>query len=429
MLLFWLVILVMSLLAASFLFLPALRQGRVEALAGPAAINRDEQVLDLFNEHQQDLAKQLQQQSITQAQFEQLKAELELSLLDDMSEAQTVKTGQAKPWLLWSMSILVPLIALLMYQQRGALADLAILDLQHEKYQQDSLAGREGRAPDLQLALRLRDELVVRLADKPDNLQNHYLLASVAVELEQYTLAVKHFGYIVAADDQAVNIMAEMAQAIFLAADNRITPEVSQWVARVLSIDAAHPTALGLAGIEAYQKSDFVAAQLHWQQALLKMDPASGAAQSLRAGVQQARKLQGNPLVDESVVSESADQLAAEPAAGSTIYLDVSLDPEADVSPEQVVYIYARAWQGAPMPLAIQRVSVADLPLRVALDETMAMAPGMSITSAAQLELIARVSRDGGPRAQAGDWQASKGPVELAGLSGPVALVIGDRLP
>jgi len=424
MLLFWLVILVMSLLAASFLFLPALRQGRVEALAGPAAINRDEQVLDLFNEHQQDLAKQLQQQSITQAQFEQLKAELELSLLDDMSEAQTVKTGQAKPWLLWSMSILVPLIALLMYQQRGALADLAILDLQHEKYQQDSLAGREGRAPDLQLALRLRDELVVRLADKPDNLQNHYLLASVAVELEQYTLAVKHFGYIVAADDQAVNIMAEMAQAIFLAADNRITPEVSQWVARALSIDATHPTALGLAGIEAYQQSDFVAAQQHWQQALLKMDPASGAAQSLRAGVQQARKLQGSPLLGESEVGG-----AAESAAGPTIYLDVSLAAEADVSPEQVVYIYARAWQGAPMPLAIQRVSVADLPLRISLDETMAMAPGMSITSAAQLELIARVSRDGGPRAQAGDWQASKGPVELAGLLGPVALVIGDRLP
>jgi len=433
MLLFWLVMLLMSLLAASFLFLPALRQGQGEALSGGAPVNRDEQVLDLFNQHQQDLEQQLQQQSITQAQFEQLKAELELSLLDDMSVSKTAKVVQTKPWLLWSVGVLVPVIALMMYQHNGALADLSILDLQHDKYQQDTLAGREGRVPDLQLARSLRDELIGRVIDKPDNLQNHYLLASVAVELEQYTLAVKHFGYVVAADDTAVNVMAEMAQAIFLAAGNRITPEVSQWVARALSIDPTHHTALGLAGIEAYQKRDFAAAEQHWQQALLKMNPASGAAQSLRAGIEQARKLGGDALADAADAAVAgaglADPAPAEPLDVPTVYVDVSLAAGAEVSPEQVVYVYARAWQGAPMPLAIKRVSVADLPLRIQLDETMAMAPGMSITSAAQLELVARVSSDGGPRAQSGDWQASKGPLELDNLLEPVALVIGERLP
>lgn len=429
MLLFWMVILLMSLLAASFLFLPALRQGRVVESQDSLAVDRDAQVLDLFNEHRHELELQLQQQAITQAQFEQLNAELELSLLDDVSEGKNSNATQTRSWLLWSASVLIPVVAVLMYQQRGALVDLNILELQRDKYQQDLLASQEGRAPDSQLSIKLRDELVGRLEEKPENLQNHYLLASVAVELEQYTLAVKHFGAIVAADAKAANIMAEMAQAIFLAAGNRITPEVTQWVSKALAIDPALPTALGLAGIEAFQKQEFGAAQRHWQKALLKMNPASPAARSLIAGIQQASIKLGGQVATPGVEGDLAESSGAESVAGSKIILNVSLAADAQVSPEQVVYVYARAWQGAPMPLAIQRVTVADLPVRIQLDESMAMAPGMSITSAAQLELVARVSQDGGPRAQAGDWQASKGPIELSGLLEPVALVIGERLP
>ena len=175
MLSFWLVMVLMSLLAASFLFLPAMRQGRVESVES-VAVNRDEQVLDIFNDQLQAFTLQLQQQAITQVQFDQLKAELELSLLDDMAVSQKAATANAKPWVLWSAAVLVPVLALLMYQQQGALADLTIVDLQREKYQQDMTAVREGQASDLQLARDLRDQLVERLGDKPDNLQNHYLL-------------------------------------------------------------------------------------------------------------------------------------------------------------------------------------------------------------------------------------------------------------
>ena len=425
MLSFWVVLVAMALLAASFLFLPAWRQGR-NGGPEPVAVNRDEQVLDLFNEHQQDLQRQLDEGTITAAQGEQLKSELELTLLEDMSVAGEQRSGMAKPWLLWVAGLLVPVAALVLYQQRGSQADLEIVAFQHDKYRQDMMVNHEGSSPNPAAAIKLRDALSDRLQARPDNLQNRYLLARVAVELEEYQLAVEHYGYILSQDPKAVKVIAEMAQVVFLAADNRITPEVSQLVDRALEINPADATALGLKGIEAYQEDDLLAAADHWNKALAAMDPASGAAQSLRAGVRQVQTL----LAERGVAlpqTDTGEQQVTE-LGQSSISVAVSLAASAQVKPEQVVYIYARAWQGAPVPLAIQRVSVADLPLTITLDESMAMAPGMTITSFDQLELIARVSRDGGPRSQSGDWQASQGPLELATLKGVVKLVIADQI-
>ena len=53
-----------------------------------------------------------------------------------------------------------------------------------------------------------------------------------------------------------------------------------------------------------------------------------------------------------------------------------------------------------------------DLPLEFALDDSMAMAPGMRLSAYARVVVGARVSKSGQPTPQAGDLQ---------GLSAPVA--------
>jgi cytochrome c-type biogenesis protein CcmH len=80
------------------------------------------------------------------------------------------------------------------------------------------------------------------------------------------------------------------------------------------------------------------------------------------------------------------------------------------------------------MPLAITRIRVADLPAQVTLDNTMSMMAGMNLSSVPELELVARISRDGGPIAQEGDWQASKGPLNLGQLEDELSLVIDTQL-
>ena len=112
-------------------------------------------------------------------------------------------------------------------------------------------------------------------------------------------------------------------------------------------------------------------------------------------------------------------QAAKEPAAGASLAGTVSLDPSlaAKAAPGDTVFILARPADGSRMPLAIARITVAQLPYRFTLDDSMAMAPGATISSHAQITVVARVSKAGSAAPQKGDIEGSIGPV-APGASG-----------
>ena len=72
-------------------------------------------------------------------------------------------------------------------------------------------------------------------------------------------------------------------------------------------------------------------------------------------------------------------------------------------APEDSVFVYAKAMNGPPMPLAVKRLSVSDLPAQVTLSDSDAMIPNMNLSAFDQIVVGARVSKTGNPVAQAGD--------------------------
>jgi cytochrome c-type biogenesis protein CcmH len=83
---------------------------------------------------------------------------------------------------------------------------------------------------------------------------------------------------------------------------------------------------------------------------------------------------------------------------------------QARVQPGDAVFVFARAVSGPPMPLAVKRLSVADLPAEVSLSDSDAMMPQLKISGFEQVQLLARISRSG--NATAGEW---------VGISQPLA--------
>jgi cytochrome c-type biogenesis protein CcmH len=180
--------------------------------------------------------------------------------------------------------------------------------------------------------------------------------------------------------------------------------EPESLVRRALEIDPQNLKALALAGTAEFDRGDFAAAARTWERMLPLVPPGSQDARAIRENVAEARQRAGG---------QAPPTVAAAPVAAPSLRGTVRLSPglRDKVSPEDTLFIYARAEKGPALPLAILRRSARELPLEYALDDSMAMAAGMGLSSQPRVVITARVSRSGNARPQPGDLQGASGPV------------------
>jgi len=161
-----------------------------------------------------------------------------------------------------------------------------------------------------------------------------------------------------------------------------------------------------LQGIRSFELGDYQQAIVSWQTALRAIHPDTPQAQALQSGIVRARGQLGEAL--------------------PSLKVQVTISPELAISPEMVVYVYAREWQGMPMPLAVVKLQAADLPATVTLDDTMAMPGGKLLSSVETIEVVARLSVSGSATPAEGDLEGSTGALKIAD-HGEIVTVIIDR--
>lgn len=105
-----------------------------------------------------------------------------------------------------------------------------------------------------------------------------------------------------------------------------------------------------------------------------------------------------------AIVSFISFSAQAAPEAISGI---ITLSPKlvGKVSPNDIVYVLARATQGPRMPIAVIRKQVKDLPIQFVLDDSMAMRPQVKISDFNQVKVAARISKSGSAITQPGDYE------------------------
>ncbi|MEY4590931.1 MAG: cytochrome c-type biosis protein CcmI [Pseudomonadota bacterium] len=433
-------------LALGFIFWPLLRrsawQGNLQSATG-----QDATQAVLYREHLADLEKSQTIGEINQEQFEQLKIELQRTMIAEtgiaetgiaetrIAETQTIGTQPAAVpqkintggvWGLMVLALAVPLGAWGVYNHLGAKADWEIYQLLQTQRQLPD----DDQAKFQQVTQELLDKARARVEEKPKSPQLIYMLASFAMSSQDLSSAETYYRKLLALEPRSPQILAELAQVLFVKSQNVVTAEVRDMVKGALSIAPNIPTALSLAGIDEFQQGQFQKAIDYWSRALPMLDPQTQGYQALAGGIEKAKA--SLAAAGTSTTTEPAKASTDSPSPANTaspsIEVAVSIGKAASVSPGDTVFVYARAWQGAKMPLAIAKFPVSELPKTVRLDKSMAMAAGMDITTAPQLEVVARVSKSGSAISAPGDWQAAQGPVTLAEVKAPLTLVIETQL-
>jgi len=254
-------------------------------------------------------------------------------------------------------------------------------------------------------------KLAERMKTTPDDVKGWTMLARSYTVLRRFDEAIPAYARAAELDPNNAGLLADYADAVAATQQTANNPKSMALIERALNADPKHFKALALSGSAAFDRGDYAVAISEWQKIAIQLPPDSELAPRVQAMIADARgKLAGN---DAAPAASSSTQVAAarpaasaaKPAAATSVSGTVTLDPAlaAQASPGDSVFVFARAASGSRMPLAVQRAQVKDLPLAFRLDDSMAMAPGMTLSSAPQLTVGARISKSGTAIAQPGD--------------------------
>jgi len=399
---FWLLVVLLLLAALSFVWWPVLMQRRSQ----PAGVSRQDLNVQAFESQVADLESDLQAERIDSEQFDALKVELERNLLGDVAQqsggsaahTQSGHKGLSLTAVLLSVMVLVGGLGL--YLKLGSSSTL-----QEMAAQQTLVHKLSELAPDERVTL-----LEKEAANNPQQTDVWYALANIYFQQGRAEKTKYAYDQLLAVVGEDSVLLAEYAQILFFMGENKVTAEVAAVAERALKVDPRNVSALGLLGINAFENGFYSKAIAAWQTALSVAPDAQGA-EALRLGIERARALMGE-----------------EPQAvtGAQLTVMISLDEAlaAQVDPEQVVFVLARAVTGPKMPLAAHKLRVKDLPATVILNDDMAMRPELKLSSADEVEVLARVSTSGQAIAQAGDLQGSFRPVNVSSQQAPIKIGI-----
>ncbi len=300
------------------------------------------------------------------------------------------------------MGVLV-VVSAVMYWQLGAGADVAL------KRQLDAVSEDTSEADYRRLMLAVED----RAAARPDNLYYQGMLGRFYMNEGDYVRARALY---VGLSEQAPNdamAAALAAQAGFLAANRELGPDDQLLAERALSINPHQRTALGLLGMASFEAGEYLAAVTYWERLLVMEDPQSESAQMIRGVIARARaqasggELAAAPPHAAAPPSAAAPAAAAPAASGPGVTLRLELAQGMRASPGDTVFVFARnPALDTRMPVAVKRLTAAQLPVTLRLDDAASMA-GQKISELEVVEVVARISPSGQPGEQHATFQAS----------------------
>ncbi|MFT7213676.1 MAG: cytochrome c-type biogenesis protein CcmH [Granulosicoccus sp.] len=442
---FWIFALAMSLAAVAFVLVPGYLFRRHQTLGDRKSAN-----LSIFEERVTDYDAMLGNNEIDQGQYDTFILELKRNLLSDEASSSAAggpaagepaagepAAGDHKIGRLpFVFALIVPLFAFVAYSDLGlswgAINDVVLAESLRADSPHDQAAMGENV-----------EKLAERLKSQPDNHEGWYMLGRSFLNLGRYDEASAAFAHLLKTFTEDHSLYAFYAEALYMTDERVVTPRVAAAIEDTLALNPHDITMLEIKALGFYQRDELREAIGLFQRALAAGAEGERADLINRAIVRIQEDLGDAPMMaEEAAQTDQTDQsgqtqeaiLAAlatqeQPTTGGrTLKVLVEVADSVSMPASTPVFVFARAVSGPPMPLAVQRMTRADLPTLVTLDESMAMMPGMGLANFDSVQVVARISASGIANAGPDDYQALSGPIDVTTETDVIKLNIGKQV-
>ncbi|BFM49281.1 hypothetical protein [Marinomonas sp. THO17] len=323
---------------------------------------------DFYQARKSEIAVDLADDRLTAAESKQLLKDLQTEKQQSrLADIKWKETNGLTFWAIGGFFIISVLGSLLIYQHLGFSRDWRF---------QQAMQAQELTAEKITTFLQYRSR-------RYDRAEDWYFEAVDLVQKGQYQEALSAFQHALdklpekSAD--RLNLLVEYAQAVFYANNNQSSVELENLIAQILLLDPHQANALGLKGVVEFDRKNYLAAVLAWQEAI-RYNANSTERLALLTAINKARNL------------GKIDYQSLPPIITHQIAVQLEWDPK-DIQwqPNQVLLVYAQQ-VGQVMPVAIQRVFPKDLASPILLTNLDAVMPTANLSEVQQVNLVVKLA-------------------------------------
>lgn len=440
---FWVVAGIFIVVALLFVIPVLLRSKRNES---QEQIERQAANITIYRDQLAELERDLRDDTLSREQYGSSKQELQKRMLQDVSEngesvTHLVPTSRHGVVAGIIVTLVIPLAAIYLYlvigDTRGLLPQSQLANA--TQFSQNGAGGEEGHIDISSMV----ESLAARLRENPEDIEGWVMLGRSYAIMERFDDASATYAKLVQMVPDNPQFLSDYADMLAMINNGSLLGKPAEMITRALAIDPNFPKALALAGTLEFEQDKFDQAIVYWERLLSAIPADSRLHKSVSDSIVQAKSLamrgkgesapvqlaqNSNVGTDATAGSSSAEKQeisAGVPSISGSVTLDSSLADK--VSPDDTLFVFARASQGPKMPLAILRLNARDIPVSFKLDDNMAMTPAMKLSSFPEVVVGARISKTGQAIPASGDLEGHSDPVKIG--DGEVSITIDHVVP
>ncbi|MGH8763957.1 MAG: c-type cytochrome biogenesis protein CcmI [Nitrosospira sp.] len=412
-----------------------------------AGVGRDATNVSIYRDQLAELDADLRSDILTREQYEQSKRELQQRMLEDIPEGGKSMTGtlvvggNRNVATIALVALALPILAVSLYLWLGNTRALTPQPAA-EQMPMSSMSEEEGGHQNFSAVL---DNLTARLKEQPDDIEGWIMLGRTYAIMQRFNEAKGAYEKVLALSPEDPELITDYADIVAMTNNGSLMGKPQELIDKALRLDPKNAKALALAGTAEFEQKKFARAADYWEQLLALVPAESELGRSVVASIAEAKSLAAgkgstvaradqapggqNPPPTGNKPESAAAAGAAAGSGDGTLSGKVTLGPAlaGKASPNDSLYVFARAKAGPRAPLATLRLQVKDLPATFSLNDSMARS-GVQLSSFSDEVVVgARISKSGSPMPQSGDLQGLSQPIRV-GAKG-IDVVIDQQLP